>query len=107
MYFLGGFFCTWYTCNLIHGEEQREERIILFLVCVFLEYLHLKSKQSCVLFRVGVFLKGRKKINWELKLPSFCRISKRREKEPHIIFLCLWLFFKCGLWDFHFFMSYV
>lgn len=43
----------WYTRNLFHWEEQREEMIILFLVSVFLENLHFKSKQSCILFKVG------------------------------------------------------
>lgn len=37
--------------------------VIPFLVCVFLEHLHFKSKQSCVLFRVGAFLRGGKKSN--------------------------------------------
>lgn len=74
-----------------------------FLVCVFLEHLHFKSKRSCVLFRVSAFLRGGKnQTNKELKLPSFVRINKRRGKEPNNLFLCLLLLFKCGLWDFYF-----
>jgi len=49
----------WYICNIFHWEEQREEMIILFLVCVFLERFHFKSKQSSILFRVGTFLGGK------------------------------------------------
>lgn len=48
--------CKWYAHNLFHWEEQREEMIIFFLVCVFLERLHFKSKKSCVLFRVGCII---------------------------------------------------
>lgn len=50
----------WYIRNLFHWEEQREEIVIFFLVCVFLEHLHFKSKQSCILFRVDAFLRGGK-----------------------------------------------
>lgn len=52
--------CKWYAHNLFHWEEQRGEITIFFLVCVFLERLHFKSKQSCVLFRVGALYEEEK-----------------------------------------------
>lgn len=63
--------------------------VIPFLVCVFLERLHFKSKQSCVLFRVGAFLRGGKKSNQlGTEIAKFLQNKRvERKRTQHLIHL--------------------